>query len=469
MRLLCIDHYFEQDIEAMELAAGPHHCWSIHFERFYRPAREVFDDEVLTGIEAYFRPEHERDRQRFAAIAREEVHRLYRTYRFDAILAPSDTFFWIRAVIEACHELGIPVAVLQKEATIPPGWLEGPAQEWCSVSPFVADHMMVSSANHRQFWVNGGVDPEIVVVTGQPRFDIYAHRRRQSSWSDLGVPLDPSLPSVLFLTYDKNAYLPIIDRSGLAPWTELRDQTEEVLLDLARAGTANVLLKGHPQPSEDQTVHLDDLARTRGVFRLDPRADVRRLIVSADVVVGFQTTALMEALAAGRPTVYTWWTEATRQYEPDLIPFHRERDALTVAESPRELGDAIRSHIAAPRSAPSGAGTQLVERFLGPIDGAAAQRCWSELQRLVERRTASPKRLALDRSRRLERLPRTVAAASAVAAWALADSLPAASYPLYRAAARLRHGEEPLPASLFRREVQSRRRGARERLMASAG
>ena len=204
------------------------------------------------------------------------------------------------------------------------------------LSPFIADYMLVSSPNHRQFWLNGGVDPDIVTVTGQPRFDLYARPERWRSWADMGVELSDK-PTVLFLTYDANVYLPIIDRTGMAPWAQLREETESVFLDIARRGLANVLVKSHPQPGEDQSAHLAELAETPGVVHLDPQGDVRHYIASSDVVVGFQTTALMEALAAGRHVIYTWWTDPTREYEGDLIPFHKEPEALEVAHSPAEL------------------------------------------------------------------------------------------------------------------------------------
>lgn len=470
MKLLCIDHFFEQDIEAMVASSGEHHCWSIPFQRFYRAAHRIFPEEVHTGIDAFFQPQYEQARREYAAAARAEVERLYKTYRFDAVLAPSDTFFWIRAVIDVLREMGIPVAVLQKEATIPPGWLEGPAKEWNEISPFIADHMLVSSENHRRFWLNGGVDPDIVAMTGQPRFDLYARPEQRRSWAQLGVDTGGKR-TVLFLTYDCNAYLPIIDRTGHAPWLELRQETESVLLDVAERGLATVLVKAHPQAAEDQTEHLKSLSIRPGIVNLDPHIDVRHVIANADVVVGFQTTALMEALAAGRPTIYTWWTEPAHRYADDLIPFHSEREALTVADSPGELRDAIEAGLA---SEAGDAGIRsdqamaLVDLYLGPIDGRAGERCWQELTRLVDRQgRVTPVRQRLARRGRVARLAEAAAAAAAASVWALAMHASPVAYRLYRLLAGVRRGSKPIPADVFRRELDVRRRGARDRLTAA--
>lgn len=467
MRLLCIDHCFEQDIDALRDSMPPgSRCCSVGWERFFEIAVRFFPDEVFTGIEAYFRPEYDAERREYAAAVSKELERVYRIYRFDAVLAPSDTFFWIRAPAEWCRERGIPFVVLQKEATIPPGWMEGPAREWGRISPFIGDHMLVSSDHHRQFWVNSGVEPEQVVVTGQPRFDFYARPERKRSWDQLGVAR-PMRPTVLFLTYDVNAYLPVIDRTGLAPWLQLRTETEQALVELARAQQVELLVKAHPQSAEDQTEHLNALASLAGVQVLNPGGDVRQYIANADVVVGFQSTALLEALAAGRPTVYTWWTEAALAHAGELIPFHEQHDALVVARSPAELQDAVRRGLASSPAPRSEASRRLVELFLGPVDGRAGERCWSELGRLGAALPLSPAGRALRSAARASRAHTLAATATAAAAWTLVGGLVMPSYLLYRLRARLRR-RDPVEAAAFRAHVESRRRRASQDLRAAA-
>jgi hypothetical protein len=470
MRLLCIDHFFEQDIEALSLARGSHDCWSVGYEPFLHAALEEFPTEVATGIDAFFRPEHAAARDRYARRAAKLLDRLYLAYRFDCVCAPSDTFFWIRAVIERCQALGIPFTVLQKEATIPPGWLEGPAREWGQISPFIADHMMVSSDHHAQFWINAATPAEIIDVTGQPRFDIYARPERWRPLRRQGIDVG-TRPTVLFLTYDVNAYLPLIDRTGLVPWQQLRDETERVLIELAAAGEVNVLIKGHPQPAEDQTAHLAELGRAPGVTIVDPQADVRYVITAVDAVIGFQTTALLESLSAGRPTIYTWWSEATALYAADLIPFHEEREALEVVRSPAALRAAIRAAVAGGVAQERReAGRALVSTYIGPVDGNAATRCWEAMAKLAgAARPTSAGRALQRRAARLRGL-QGAGALGAGATWAIAERLMPFAYRAYRGAAtRVRGPGGALSREQVTREIARRRRVAAERRSAAAG
>jgi hypothetical protein len=111
------------------------------------------------------------------------------------------------------------------------------------------------------------------------------------------------------------------------------------------------------------------------VFLVDPQADVRPLIVAADVTVGFQSTALLEAMIAGRPVIYTGWDQAAVALHTELIPFHEWHEEITVVRDADELAAAV----LAARGQTCGARMlqsrrEIAERYLGPLDGAAAQR-----------------------------------------------------------------------------------------------
>ena len=87
---------------------------------------------------------------------------------------PTSSSTYVRAAPEACHRLGVPFFVAQKETTISPETMESHAERVRRYAPPIADRMTVCSERHRQFWLRSGADPAAVEVTGQPRFDFYA-------------------------------------------------------------------------------------------------------------------------------------------------------------------------------------------------------------------------------------------------------------------------------------------------------
>jgi hypothetical protein len=234
--------------------------------------------------------------------------------------------------------------------------------------------MTVCSERHAAFWLRAGAEPASLVVTGQPRFDFYL---RPDSWP---FPRDGE-PTVLFLSYAVDAYHPG-EGTGGDPWQLLHRQTEAGLHELARQGW-RVLIKPHPQQSSEHVRAWRERAGDlwgRQVLLVDSGADVRKLIVTADVVVGFQTTALLEAMLVGRPTVYTGWDRRAIEMSRDLIPFHEWHREIAVPSGPGELvtavaalrgqqfeGDVLRRRRA------------IAERYLGPLDGGASDRVLSIL------------------------------------------------------------------------------------------
>ncbi len=384
MNVLVLDHHFGQDIRALLLKNPGHHrvrtVSPLYFarvaERFFPPV--VFDADLAS----YHAADLAAARAGYRRRAFDLLFDLYRLFPFDVFLSPSDTFFYIRDVIDACHELGVPFGVIQKETGVSVASLEKHASELRRWFPFKGDWMTTCSAKSLTFWVASGAAPERVFVVGQPRFDYY---RQPEEWP---ARANGRVPTVLFLSYDWDAYdegrtLGVVHR----PWVDLHAQTESVLRDVAATGKLRVLLKPHPQQSAEMLAGLRSrLGGVAGLSILDGGADTRELIVSADIVVGFQTTALAEAMAAGTRVVYTFWTDAVERVKRQLLPYHELDGCIEVVRSPQECRQALlRPSDAGPSEAQMSERLAFAEQYLGPVDGRAAERTW----RVVEEETAS--------------------------------------------------------------------------------
>ena len=266
------------------------------------------------------------------------------------------------------------------------------SEEVKAQAPFVSDYMTVCSERQKAFWVRAGARAERIEVTGQPRFDIYASRR---------VSVSSSRRRVLFLSYALDAYVPGAGRGkGLRTWEPLRDATERTLIDLARAGSCEVVVKCHPQ--QDRRAEAARLAGVagatweRGFTVADQDADTRTLIIAADVVVGFQTTALYEAAAARRRVVYAAWGEEYERHRDGLIPFDAAPGScVRHADAPEVLRAMLTDELA-----PATGCAPWYEEALGLVDGNATDRVASRLTAVAASWSATGERRALDRRRR---------------------------------------------------------------------
>jgi hypothetical protein len=474
MKFLILDHYFWQDIEALRYAANSHQLWVIPYTVFYSLAQKHFPPPVFGGLEEYLHPRHADARRNYAAEARRLLQTLYLRFPFDAVLSPSDTFFYVRALVTAAHDMGIPFIVLQKETTISPFTMIEDARTIGRTFPFISDLMLVCSERHKQFWLNTGAEAEKIIVTGQPRFDLYRQPERWQTWADLGLRLLSDRPTILFFSYDLGAYLPEVEMMTQT-WERLRTETEEVLIDLARQRRYNVLIKPHPQQDiRDDKVRLRAMAGNlwgKCIQMLSGELDARHLIVNAQVIVGFQTTALFEAMAAGKKVVYTFWSEPAFRFAASLIPFHEMGEALYIARSPQELTDLVLSdHGSVVSEEQARHRQQVFEEYLGPLDGHAAERSLKLVETFVAdhrgRVDASARSLRQSLNDRApahcrRELPRAQLAAIA---WRLAEWLLPLEYPVWLVARRLRRGTHRPAATYgeYRKAIAARHRAALE-------
>jgi len=105
LRVLAMDHYFDQDLQSLE--AHPRmEVRRFPYQRLRGPAMRVLGNDVATGLHAYNRPELAAARARYAAWLKREVQRLYLERGFDVIVLPSDTFFYVRSLPDAAHSIG---------------------------------------------------------------------------------------------------------------------------------------------------------------------------------------------------------------------------------------------------------------------------------------------------------------------------------------------------------------------------
>jgi hypothetical protein len=391
-RVLALDHYFDQDLQALE--GHPQlELRRIPYQRFRAPAVRMMGPAVGRGLRAFNEPHIATARLRYADWLVRDVERLYLESPFDVFVLPSDTFFYVRALPAAAHRLGIPVVVVQKETTISPATMDVFSRELRTEAPFVSDFMTVCSERQRSFWMRAGAESDRIEVTGQPRFDIYASRRSRS----------PSAQKrqVLFLTNELDAYVPGVGQGmGLHTWEPLRDATETALFDAVRHGSCTVLVKIHPQQN-----HRNESARImrragdlwhHGVDVAPPDADTRELIVAADAVVGFQSTALYEAVAAARPVIYAAWGEEYERFRTGLIPFDQASPACVHhATSFEELSAMLKSELPASGTAC----TAWYEEALGPVDGHATDRVTRRLISIAGASVPTARREELERRR----------------------------------------------------------------------
>lgn len=388
VKVLVLDHHFRQDIEALSEASGPDDLIRVvGAEAFASVARKIFPPDVFgADYSRYHAPELAAERVEYRCRARRLLFELYQTFSFDVFVVPSDIYFYIRDVIEAVRDLGLPTVAVQKESGVSAQSFVQEAADLRKWFPFSGDVMTVCSERSREFWLAAGVREDRILVLGQPRFDVYRNGSSNSidPLASLGVDRTGGRPVLLFLSYSLDAYAETRSLDGMhRPWETLHEETEQILLQLAREGRYTVLIKPHPQQDAVQLGALHErLAELPNVTVLPGNLDTRHLIMTSDVVVGFQTTAIAEAMIAGKRVVYTFWTAAAERAKPLLLPFHEMGDCIDVATSAADLDNRLRRPAPPVTDDVASRRARYCEPYMGSVDGHAARRVWDAALRV---------------------------------------------------------------------------------------
>ncbi len=386
--MLIINHHFDQDIEALLTSCADAFQFLIadcmplfgeallHFESMAEQDGIVpYGDLDVNALLAYRR------------VCGRLFADLQRIFPFDLIMMPSDSFWWIREFLMVAGERGVPRVVLDKEGTISPYSYHVHAAQIRTKFPFISDELLVWSERQRQFWIRAGAPEGRIAIVGQPRSDFFFNRARWISKGALG--LEAARRMVLFFTFDVDAYINIypaeeVQREGLT-WEPLRDEAHQVLVAFARTHPdLDIVVKAHPQQADIAAVREAFAGAKLGNIKVMDGAGIsNHLIVNADLIVGFQTTALIEAMLTDKPVIYTQWGPTEAKLRHDLIPFDA-CDGLEHARSAEHLVQLLEAWSAGRpiRGAPA-ARRKFTDEYLH-ADGMVANRLKQALMRIYE-------------------------------------------------------------------------------------
>jgi hypothetical protein len=338
-----------------------------------------------------------------------EVWRYFSAMKpIDVVLTGNFAYFTEREFAVALEQAGTPFIALHKENVRPPRRVQ---EYWFKLykdrrGKFGGRKVLVYNDIERELETSTGVvDAKNVSVTGMPRLDRLHRWRTQHAGA-----VSAKKPQILFFAFARSDKLTAIQRKasagipnnmeamdgewGKLSWGEYCVGTHKAIIELARENPEfEVIVK-----SKGQKRKLNDILRILGDMEneLPPNVtlitsgDPFDLVTRCQVVVGFNTTGLLEALATGKPVIVPRFAEAADPAMQDLIV--DMGDAVEYAESPEALKSMISRHVKNPQQLPTqlpAEAARVLRHWVGNDDGRAGHRVIEILRSEIGRMRAA--------------------------------------------------------------------------------
>ncbi|MBA3502149.1 MAG: CDP-glycerol glycerophosphotransferase family protein [Myxococcota bacterium] len=370
------NHCYDLDLDALCASNSPHTIWALDPFQMFTDVGHYFAPEEQVLSYPYARMATSIARYKAAYIT-DLAHRLRDQTRLDAFITPTDTAYYLRPLIEELRALGVPTIVQCKEGTIAPSpMMIDHAREIAQCYPPIAEHFFLWNASHQDFWRSVGIPGDNMTVLGQPRSDFFFHPDRWPSKALLGLTEGKKL--VVAFTFDSDAYTRVTIPDPERPWLSLRGHMHQALLALARERTdVEVVFKAHPQQAELDEIRAEIVSSPLpNVHFATGAKSASHLMVRADVIVGFQTTAMIEAMLTPSPVIYVGWGPEHERRESKIVPIHRS-GGVTIPQSRDELDRVLRTALdgnLAPSTEMRRARRAFTDRYFADADGNVSRR-----------------------------------------------------------------------------------------------
>ena len=289
------------------------------------------------ALEAYER--YGADRQRYLHDCSYIAALTKRCFSPNWILLPKYNDDYTLEMVQAFHDTGWKTVVYDREGTVTKKRLE-------LVPPIVArqappcDVVMTYNATHRAFFETvfelADIPKPDIVIMGNPASD---------DWFQQSSPQRQRIAAgrqILYFAFGEFSY--VFDTRYLRDknevWRALLTDIHETLQEHLRGHPNDALLyKRGAKGNRDYWQGSERLLALENAHLVPSTANANALIVESDVVIAFQTTALIDAMHTDKVLIYCAWGERYEELKDGLIDFERfaREGAILHARSPAEL------------------------------------------------------------------------------------------------------------------------------------
>ena len=309
-----------------------------HLSDYIKENRRTTGEYALSVYEHY-----KEDRKRYLKDCMFIAELLKKHFSASTIILPKYNDDYTLELVQAFHNSGWKTIVYDREGTVTKRRLEYlPAI--VSRQASTCDYLITYNETHRAFFekvfdLSDAAKPEIIVM-GNPASDEWVHHG--SSLQSAPEKQQVMRRNILFFAFGEFSY--VYDAEYLKDkdevWRSLLADIHQALMDHLNDNPDDLLhYKRGPKGNRDYWAGSEKLLTLSNAQLIPATASANKLIVWADIIIAFQTTALIDAMHTDKVIIYCAWGDNYQELKKDLIRFDEYAldGGILHARSPEEL------------------------------------------------------------------------------------------------------------------------------------
>lgn len=351
---------------------------------FYEDARMKYIDPINDEARAIYRAylEHFFD-------ALEKV-----TGKIDFFLSGSNHDRYVVEMVQVAQKRGIEWVVAEREGTGTEYTYQNEAECYRESVTVTADYFITANEGHK-YMFDLGRRPSVkdIFVIGELDTDWWFHWDRNFKQKEYRT-WDQYEKRVLFLTFGIRNYVSpyAFPDNPEFNWIELLAEAEDEVFEFAcKHRDVLVFYKmGHREDNNPLFLERCEKAGLTNVVPLDRSFSCNELILYSQLVIGFQTTAMYEAMFSDNPLFYIEWAIHPEIDRQTMLLQLADSGACTTIRSKNEFRTMLDRwaendpEVVNVTQAELEARVRTRETMFLNADGRVAERVWDKLQELIQ-------------------------------------------------------------------------------------
>ena len=364
----------------------------LYNEFFFQPFFKEYEQAHPTAgryinvFERYFHKDNIENRKKYRTHCDRIVNILNHFFSPFMIIVGSPDDAYSVELSYAARAAGIKWAICEREGTHTGRSARALAELFQKYRPLEFDHIFTANPLHFECYQNSLKSKEHTKMhlLGELRSDSWITRKykfnrpQYKSWEKYNF-------KILFLTFGERNYIePMYHPHVKGSWLPLLKDCENVVEIFAKKHSDTIVFykMGHTEDFHADFMKRCESQGLSNIVPLDRSFPCEELISYCDLIIGFQSTAVIEAMYTTKPIAYLNWNfppEVDREF--DILPIHNS-NAVYVASSKEQLDSFLSNHYPAPHAISDSeiaARKQCINDFFYDSNGKVAERFVSEL------------------------------------------------------------------------------------------